>query len=418
MHRRILFFLYHYPPAMGTAAKRNHRIVDALLPYVERGDVFTASSVDTIEGENLHIHHVPAADYRQWMRGRTKDAAVPESVKQNVFSQWIVKLINTFPFSIIAGEGGLWYMFRLQSEAEALIKHQGVTHLYSSFRPFTDHYVAYRLKRKYPHLVWIADFRDLIIDPHYNHIFFPRRHQAFFKKVFRTANVLTTVSDGLALHLKAYHSNVITLRNGVPDDMPTPQPVPSECFTLVYTGSMFLDKRNADPIFKAIQELIQETEIEAQDIQIVYAGKDSGQWNKLAKQYRFEKLFVDLKIIPAEKAKVLQQKACINILLSIASDELHGVLTGKMVEYFEAGSPVLAIVMQQNDPELTAILHDIKIGDSFSDQEEDFPKIKAFILSEYKFWKSTGTNRKPVDLDILKEKYSMPSTIKPLLDML
>jgi len=265
---------------------------------------------------------------------------------------------------------------------------------------------------------WIADFRDLVIDPHYRHIIFPGAHQSFFKKIFRQADLLTTVSDGLSEHLRAYNPNVLTLRNGIEKDVRPVLPVPSPVFSIAYTGSMFLDKRNAEPLFLALQELFQDLQLEPADIRIVYAGKDGVYWKDLAARYRFESILVDKGIVDAPEAIRIQQEACINILLTVSSEELQGVLTGKMIEYFESGSPVLGIVVGRNDPEIQSMLLELAIGNSYTDHEENTGAIKAFILHEYFLWKETGMNHKPVDLDILRRKYAMDAVMKPLFDRL
>jgi len=270
------------------------------------------------------------------------------------------------------------------------------------------------LKKKHPDVFWIADFRDLIIDPHYNHILFAGNHHTFFRKIFRKADLLTTVSDGLAAHLRAYNQNVITLRNGIEGDIPQPHAVASSSFTMAYTGSMFLDKRNAGPLFQALQELLQEALIDGQDILIIYAGKDGGSWKKTAEEFRLGSLLDDKGIISDDAARKVQQDACINILLTISSDQLQGVLTGKMIEYFESGSPILGIVVGQNDPELQSILLELEIGDSFSDQPSDLEPMKSFILREYLHWKNTGMNRKPINVDLLKKKYALDAVMAPL----
>ncbi|HQW27035.1 MAG TPA: hypothetical protein PLV75_13790, partial [Saprospiraceae bacterium] len=118
--------------------------------------------------------------------------------------------------------------------------------------------------------------------------------------------------------------------------------------------------------------------------------------------------------VSAVEAQQIQHDACINVLLTVSSDQLQGVLTGKMIEYFQSGSPVLAIVVGQNDPELQSILTDLEIGASFSDQPSDLQHVKSFILHEYLLWKSAGMNRKPVNVDVLKRKYSMDAVMAPL----
>jgi len=414
--KHFLFFLYYYPPVPGTAAKRNGRISKAITEKAQSTHIFTASQIpeDQSIQRNSKVTTIAAFDYRNILRRNTKDGALPENVKQHAAAQWMIRLINSFPFNIVAGEGGLIYFYNLLRKGSKAIREGHITHLYSSYRPFADHYAAFLLKKKHPEVFWIADFRDLIIDPHYNHILFAGNHHTFFSKIFRKADLLTTVSDGLAVHLRAYNQNVITLRNGIEGDIAKPQSVSVSRFTIAYTGSMFLDKRNAAPIFQALQGLLQDAVIDGRDIRILYAGKDGNFWKQVAEEYRLESLLEDRGIVSADEAQRIQHDACINVLLTVSSDQLQGVLTGKMIEYFQSGSPVLGIIVGQNDPELQSILSELEIGASFSDQPSDVEHIKSFILREYLHWKNTGMNRKPVNVDVLKRKYSMDAVMAPL----
>ena len=355
--------------------------------------------------DNTDIIQIPAMDYRSLLGKESKGKAFSEKVKQNVVAQLGVKLLNTFPFSLVIGEGGLMYMRNLVRFGQKMIDEKKITHIYSSYRPFTDHYAAYLLKKRNPHITWIADFRDLIIDPHYRHLFLEKQHQEFFQKIFSRANLLTTVSEGLAKHLHEYNSHVLTVRNGL-KVIEDPKAVFSDRFNIVFTGSMFLDKRNPRPLFQALHELANEGSIVIKDIRLVNAGKDPEQWKELAKEFKLEKILEIKGVVPPEEAERLQQVACINVLLTISSDELQGVLTGKMIEYFKAGSPILSIVVNQNDPELDSLLTELEIGKSFSDNEQNIPAIKEFILREYKYWRYAGVNRKPVKMSVLREKYA------------
>ena len=330
--------------------------------------------------------------------------------------QSMIRLVNTFPINILLGEGGLFYYLTLVRKGQRAINENKITHLYSSFRPFVDHYAAYTLKKRNPDIYWIADFRDLIIDPHYGHILFPGTQHQYFKKIFKRADLLTTVSDGLAKKLKEYNNNVITIRNGIrkiPDEI---APVHCKYFRIAYTGSMFLNKRNASPVFTSLVDLINQKLIDQDDVRIVYAGKDGHYWTGIAEQYGLDSILINKDIVEDEEVKKIQKSACINLLLTVSSDQLQGVLTGKMVEYFEAGSPVLGVVVHQNDPELSRILEELEIGNSFSDQPKDEQEITKFIFNEYLEWKRAGMNRKPVNVELLKKKYSIEVTMKPLYD--
>src|SRR5688500_4650766 len=346
---RFLFFLYYYPPLHGSAAKRNYLIASELIRRISFARIFTATKLEKGSSPGENVETVKASDYRSILRKKTKDGALPETSKESKWMQFVIRLINTFPINILAGEGGLFYFVRLLQKGQRSIKDDKITHLYSSYRPFADHYAAYILKNRHPHLFWIADFRDLIIDPHYNHIYFPIVQQGFYKRVFKKADLLTTVSNGLSKHLKEYNNSVITLRNGIRNIPSEIIPVHCKYFKLAYTGSMFLDKRNAKPIFVAVKELIDESKLIRNDLRIIYAGKDDSNWIDLATGYDLLPILDTRGIVSGAEANLIQLNACINILLTVASDRLDGVLTGKMIEYFESGSPVLAVVVIKND---------------------------------------------------------------------
>lgn len=414
MKARFLFFLYYYPPAQGTAPKRNHLIASEISRRAAFSEIFTSSIRQVSDQDDMKIHSIPTFDYRYYLRKKTDDGALPEEKKRRM--QFLIRFINTFPFNIIIGEGGLFYLWKLIRKGQRSIRQNGITYVYSSYRPFTDHYAAYILKRRNPGIYWIADFRDLVIDPHYNHLYFPRLHHRILQRIYKRADLLTTVSQGLARQLYDYNPNVIPVKNGIRNIPQEILPIHCKFFKIAYTGSMFLDKRNAKPLFAALRELIDDNRIDESDLQVIYAGKDGQTWSDVASEFLLDQVLILKGIIPHDEAVKLQKSACINILLTISSPELQGVLTGKIIEYFEAGSPVLSIVVNHNDPELIAILNELEIGSSFSDQPDDVNGIKDFIYSEYLYWKRNGTNRKPVKLDVLQEKYSVEATMKPFFE--
>ncbi|MEO6130731.1 MAG: hypothetical protein ABIQ02_02705, partial [Saprospiraceae bacterium] len=263
---------------------------------------------------------------------------------------------------------------------------------------------------------WIADFRDLLVDPYFNHLYFNKPHQSLFKAIFKRADVITTVSEGLAEQLKKYNPNVIVVKNGIVNFSGRFIPIPTSLFTMAYTGSMYLDKKNAKPLFVALKELLEENKIQKENLSIIYAGKDPAYWQKLASEFDLDSLLDVRGFLSTEEAIEIQKKACINILLSISSDEQTGILTGKMIEYFAAGNPILALVAQQIDPELEQLLDKLNIGKSFSDQPSDIAGIKDFIFKEYNHWKSSGTNRIAVDIGVLKNNYAIEVTMKELYE--
>lgn len=415
---RFLFLLYHYPPLPGISPKRNDLISGELIKKSAFSIVFTSAPNlnGNITNPKVRIEKIPMLDYRSVVRKNNASGAISEENKAGKWFQRSIKLLNTFPFSVLMAEGGFIYLANIISRGNTAIRRNKITHIYSSFRPFVDHIGAYMLKRLHPDVYWIADFRDLLVDPYFNHLYFNKSHQSLFKSIFKRADVITTVSEGLAVQLKKYNPNVIVVKNGIVNFSEQFIPSPTSLFTMAYTGSMYLDKKNARPLFVALKELLEENKLQKENLSIIYAGKDPAYWQKLASAFDLDSLLDIRGVLSTEDAVDIQKKACINILLSISSDEQTGILTGKMIEYFAAGNPILAIVAQQIDPELEQLLYELNIGKSYSDQSSDIQGIKDFIFKEYTYWKASGTNRVAVDVEILKNKYAIEKTMRPLYE--
>jgi glycosyltransferase involved in cell wall biosynthesis len=417
---RFLFLLYHYPPLPGISPKRNYLISSEISKRAAFSLIFTATGSYQLNETELPalVQKIPAFDYRYFIRKKNKSGAVTDKSKKGKWIQRMIRLMNTFPFTILIGEGGPVYLAHTIVKGHRAIRKHKITHIYSAFRPFTDHFAAFILKKLNPHVFWIADFRDLMVDPYFNKIYYEKFHHKLFKRVFRKADLITTVSDGLAAQLMSFNQKVITIKNGIATFPVNLSENACPHFTIAYTGSMYLNQKNARPLFDALKSLIDEGKIIPEHIRIIYAGKDSFYWKEMAATYDFSPMLELRGDLSSTEAMMIQKQACINVLLSISSHELTGILTGKMVEYFEAGSPVLAIVVNQVDPELETCLQELHIGKSFSDQPSDLSGIKKFILDEYVHWQNTGMNRKPVDHELLKSLYHVEETMRPLFEVI
>lgn len=409
---KILFLLYNYPPEFGTAPKRNFQMSEGIRRNFSDYYIITRRKEGGIANDNLT--GLTSFDYRAILRVFNKSGYVAESVKKSLWSQFFIKFINTFPFNIIFGEGGGIYLFRSVQIASGLIRKQGYTHVYSSYRPVADHVAACILKWKFPQLIWIADFRDLPVEPHYKQQFFPGLHHFIYSRLFRKSRVLTTVSEGLAIELKRYHNDVCTVMNGLNPGFTFPKSRQTTFFNIVYTGSMFLDERNPLPLIRAIKKLAESSRIDINRLRIHYAGKDGWYWEELAGKNNLTPILVNHHLLSAAEANALQQDACINVLLTMASEQLQGVMTGKYIEYIQAGSPILAIVKNQNDPFLERELNELKAGISVSDKEGDLKKIEQFILDKYMNWSVSGRNEKSSEQVKVLEKYNADRLVSVL----
>jgi hypothetical protein len=171
-------------------------------------------------------------------------------------------------------------------------------------------------------------------------------------------------------------------------------------FTIAYTGSLYL-KQTFQPLLVALKRLIVAEKLQKSHIQLLYAGKDSRMWQQGILQHDLQIIYKDMGLVDLQTANHIQQNANINLLLSWASPQLTGTLTGKLYEYIAAQQPILAIVNGTKDEELTNMIYTANDGLVFSTEVDDLQEMEAFILIQYANWRD-GNEVKQQNTDKLR----------------
>jgi glycosyltransferase involved in cell wall biosynthesis len=327
-------------------------------------------------------------DYRRiiaWVTGRNEKAGAQfsEQTKESLIIAWLIKLQRSFPFNIFLAEGSFFYILISYRKAVNIIRQQDVNVVFSSFMPYADHIIAWMLKRKFPHLIWIADYRDLHVEPIYKNVLWPDFQKKVEKIILNKADVVTTVSDGLSQKMSALHHHVHTITKGV-DLRETTEHF--EKFTIFYSGSLFKDFRDPKPLSNALSQLIHQQKIDIDKISFIYAGKDGALMSKWASECNISDLFENKGLLTRDEAIHLQDKAHINLLLTSASKEHTGLLTGKLFEYIESGREILCLINGTQDKEIESIFQNYGLGKVLYDQDS----VKDYILVKYNEWMETG----------------------------
>lgn len=404
---------YYYPPIHSIATRRNFHISQKFQKYFSKVFVFTTKNNRFLPKNDrntvgVNISSIFTFDYRtlaHWLSGKEKRASThfSEQTKQNpIVHFFAVRSLNSFPFNLLFHEGGIVYTLICLWKAVRVIKKENITHVYSSFRPYSDHFTAYLLKIFFPKIYWIADFRDLHIEPQYRHIVFEPFQHWCNKQILRKANIVTTVSEGLANHLKRYKSSVYVLRNGVTFENLDFEKKPFQKFTIAYTGSMFGDERNPSLFLEVIKSLENQKILRGSNFQILYAGKDTGVWLNWIKRYDLEHLFESKGMIDPNQALDIQRNCHLNLLLTSATPESTGQLTGKFYEYLAAKNPIIVSIDGTQDLEFESIMHDLNVG-CVVYNNQSFAELKSFILEKFNEWETTGIVKSTIDLEKLKE---------------
>ncbi|MCG8326111.1 MAG: hypothetical protein MI974_00440 [Chitinophagales bacterium] len=393
----LLIIYYNFPPVKVPGAIRLKNVYEQSLKYFQYTSVLTTSNRQFYQQDSSlttnvkAIHDIPAYDLRRLLLSFRSNNTVQISTqsKKHFLYPIITRLIDSFPLNILIGDGGIVYIIKGYQKGNQLVKNQDITHLFSTFRPYSDHLIAYLLKRKYPHLYWIADFRDLHVDPANKNVIWPILQKKINRFFFHRANLITTVSAGLEKHLKYYGTSTHVLYNGISStstELKVEKSSPH--FTITYTGSLFKDKRKPDRLLEGIQLLLKEG---VDNVRINYAGKDSNSWDNYISRYKLDRHFVDYGFISLNEARQLQATTHINLLLTYSSSDLNGNLTGKLYEYFAARKPVIAIINGPQDKEIEMLFEKMNAGlVVYHLSEESAAQIVAFIKRYYEQWKAQG----------------------------
>ena len=285
-----------------------------------------------------------------------------------------------------------WYPCALD-EGIKLLSSESFDAVISSSPPPTCHLIARDLKRKFK-IPWIADFRDLwSLNPYMGFSTIRRiiidRYLEI--KTLRLADALVTVSEPLAQELRTLHKGkpVYAITNGFDPDEVKEKPISKE-FTITYTGNIYPGKRDPEPLFRAISELIAENQIKRECVKIrFYGGWDycfyCYHWvEKDIRKYNLEGVVSLYPKVPREIALDKQRESQILLLLNWTDPKEPGIYTGKLFEYLAAKRPILAVGGPRGV--VTELLEETGAGVHPLNYEE----LKKVLLGFYNEYKTYG----------------------------
>lgn len=405
----LLFLSYYFPPVQVSSSVRLGHFYEGFIANGFTVFILTGKFPQKMAGEqtiNLpisKIYHIPLIGLRRLMSNfiLTK-YTLPLSWKKKVFIPTLLSFRNRIPFNIILGDGGLIYLWIAYFKGVKWIKTYKITHFFTSYSPMVDHFIGFLLKCTFPHLHWIADFRDLPEDvkfPHYlNHSF----SKYFFKYLLKKASAVITVSKGLAEELGKFYPK-INLYSGCisKEEIQHPTTI-SPKFTINYTGSIYPDYQYITPLIKVILALIDEGIMNKKDVQWTYCGLHPFQYEHWLTPH-FGKEHLDIKsFLSFSKARERQRKAAINLVLTWSTFAQKGILTTKLFEYLDTGRPVLVLTNGVLEREMKEILSWYQSGGYFQNSENN--ELKNWVIKMYKHWKNNHIY--PCNTKKIQKKFS------------
>jgi nucleoside-diphosphate-sugar epimerase/glycosyltransferase involved in cell wall biosynthesis len=245
----------------------------------------------------------------------------------------------------------------------------------STYGPDSAHKIAATFKKVNPSIFWVADYRDLWS------LNARSRSSPLVKliaqrqelKVVRSADMFTTVSDGLALDLYTLtQKRPAVIYNGFDIELDPcrfdtlPQVKKGAVVHVVYTGRIYPGKRNPLALIQAIEYLIDAGCITRGQICIDFYGVNTNLIDAEIGVIKYPEVVKQHGYVPRARALELQQSADLLLMLESGDKDSKGFLTGKIFEYIAAGRPIIGIG-STDDSAIAKVLSETRCGQCYGE---------------------------------------------------
>ncbi len=365
--KKILMIAYYYPPVAGGGVQRTSKFAKYLCRFgwepiiltVKEGyDYYRDDSLNKDIVQDISVYRSfsiePMKWIRKWLKKRVDRRTLAKEntiLKQGEVKKhpWLLKVkesifipdgeIGWLPFAVLKG----WH----------IIRKENIDLIYSTSCPYTDHLIAYFLKRL-TRKPWIADFRD----PWSHSLKAPQiRFRKWIdrkleKLVLSSTDRTVTVTKPIENEFKAIYpyGQYVTITNGYDEDdfhNIDRQKKSIQKWNITYTGILFREN-SPNTFLLALSHLLKEKPALSDNMVVRFVGQldNPGEMDN----YHYLKslnLGSVIELIPYQSHEVsIQYALSADVLLLIVNDGPYreGVMTSKVFEYLRCQKPILAVV--------------------------------------------------------------------------
>jgi len=365
--KKVLMIAHSFPPAGGPGVQRTSKFVKYLRSYGWEPVILTRDMVNMPLKDESLVKDIP------------KDISVIRSRAWDLNSTTgIAGLIGKFISRkiMIPDSERLWELFSRKT-AEDVIKSHNIRLIYTTSLPYSSHIMAMHLKKKYPDIPWVADFRDewtnnpYILDNPHN----PLRmniERRMEHKVLQLADYLITNTPIMLKNFIKNNPNMkledkfFVIPNGYDhedfkhlvheqgnssSDSKMMSNTTSPChtthsnkFTITYTGS-FYGRRKPDIFFQALGQLVNEGKVDKDKIYIKLIGNfKQEQVKQLTDLHNLNGVVEVFSYMAHDECIQNMTSSDCLLLIEGAGPGAEAFYTGKVFEYMISGRPILAVI--------------------------------------------------------------------------
>jgi len=399
--KKVLILTYYWPPGGGAGVQRWLKFVKYLREFGWEPIVYTAKNgempvidqsleQDIPKGITVIKTKIwePYSFYKTFIGKKQNEkinaSFLSEKKKPSITEKISVWIRGNF---FIPDARKFWIKPSINHLTNYLKSNQ-VDAIISSGPPHSMHLIALGIKKNFPNIKWVADFRD----PWTNIDFYKElmltadsdnKHKQLEKEVLLHADSVISIGNGMNEEFKNIlgksPEKFTVITNGFDEDDIYKEPLAKDKkFSIAHIGTL-VKSRNPEVLWKVLSVLTTENAGFRNDLEIKLVGKVDYFVTEQLKKYGLESYVRRIDYLPHNEVIKEQQKTKVLLLLVNNTPNAKSILTGKIFEYLAAEVPILAIGPPKGD--LAAILSNTKSGviSDFNDERQ----LKENILSLY-----------------------------------
>jgi len=401
--KKVLIITYYWPPSGGAGVQRWLKFSKYLPENGWKPIIYTPENPEyPAVDENLlsDVHpEVEVLKTRIWepyslykkFTSRKKDSKIgtgftsekakvskAEKIARWVRGNWFIPDARKF-----------WIKPSMKFLTEYL-KTNSVDAIISTGPPHSMHLIALGLKKKFPEIKWVADFRDPwtnidFIDELHLTASSENKHAVLEKSVLKECDEVLVIGNSMKEEFsETVNSDKIkVIPNGFDSVDYGTQIIPlDKKFTLAYIGS-FSPSRNLPTLWKALGELVAEHTGFATHFQLKMAGQLDQSVRKNIDKEELTPFLNHVGYLNHKEVLTFSQSSQVLLLSVNRTKNAKGIITGKVFEYLNTGRPILTIGPEDGD--LADLLKSVNVQSVI--EYDDLNKIKQRILEDFEKYK-------------------------------
>lgn len=427
-NKKILIISYYWPPAGGPGVQRWLKFAKYLPDFGWKPTVFIPENPsypildDTLEkdvAENLEIiktkiwEPYQIAEFFGKDNKKFKAGQFDVSENQSLKSRLSIWVRGNF----FIPDARVFWVNPSVNYLKKYLKENHFDALVTTGPPHSVHLIGLNLKKEFPNLKWIADFRDPWTEiSYYQHLkltkFADQKHRNLEQKVFENADITLATSYADAENFKKKGANAVCITNGFDVENQEPRTEnrePSTQFTLSYIG-VLEQLRNPEVLWKVLNDLMKENEDFNKNFQLKFVGRIDDRILDEITNSELNDSVKNLGYLSHSEANLEMQNSDLLLITNFPEDKSKGIIPGKIFEYLATKKQIISFGPKESD--VKRILEETHAGKHFS--YDDSESLKAFILEKFNDWKSGNLSSNTENI----EQFSRRNLTKKLAEIL